>query len=159
MSKCAWVVMVLCVFVLGLGRAGPGLASSVDTLDSQDLLSEIADSQGKVVVVNFWATWCQACQEEIVVLKRLRDAYSHENVRVLGILIDQDIETLNDYDQKGSFNFPLFIAASDIVHEFNIHAFPKTYVFDHQGQLVHKEFGLVSQNRLQTIIDNILKKL
>lgn len=159
MSRHPFSIAIILVFVYVIIAIMPGYSSPPPEMTSQSLLSKIADNKGKVVIVNFWATWCSTCQEEIEILKELRDNYPEDNVKFLSISIDEDPEKINDYIQSQGFNFQTFSATEGILSDFSIKWVPKTYVFNHNGQIIYKDFGLVSQKRLEGIIDKILENL
>ncbi len=159
MSRYPFVVTLILIFTLFAGVV-PGFSSSpLEKLDSRGLLSKIAENQGKVIIVNFWATWCRICKEEIEILKDLQDVYSDEHVRFLSVSIDDDPERIADYIQRLDFNFQTFAATEGLMSDFGIQWVPKTYIFNRNGKIVYKDFGLVPQKRLEDIIDNILERL
>jgi cytochrome c-type biogenesis protein len=90
---------------------------------------------GKVVVVNFWATWCHPCQKEIPDLSKLYERYKSKDVIVLGVMTDSpsDSDLLNfrsDYEMT----YPVIRGNSDIITAFNYpQALPTTFVFDKSG--------------------------
>ena len=71
----------------------------------------ISQWQGKLLVVNFWATWCPPCVEEMPMLDQVRSGYRDRGVEIIGIGIDST-DKIRAYQQKFGFNFPLLIAGS-----------------------------------------------
>jgi thiol-disulfide isomerase/thioredoxin len=93
--------------------------------------------KGKVVVVNFWATWCHPCQKEIPDLSKLSEKYK-QDVVVLGVLGDNpsDSELLN-FQSDYAMSYPVVRASSDILTAFHYpQAYPTTFVFDKTGHQV-----------------------
>ena len=93
---------------------------------------------GKVVVVNFWATWCHPCQKEIPDLSKLYEKYKTKDVVVLGVLTDSptDSELLN-FQSDYAMTYPVVRASSDILSSFHYpQALPTTYVFDKGGHQI-----------------------
>jgi thiol-disulfide isomerase/thioredoxin len=112
------------------------LVSYVDTTGKAYTLESL---KGKVVVVNFWATWCGPCKKEIPDLSKLYRKYKDQGVVMLGILSNDnptDTDLLNfqsDYDME----FPVVRQSSDILLSFNYpQALPTTFVFDRHGRRV-----------------------
>ncbi len=92
---------------------------------------------GKVVLVNFWATWCHPCQKEIPDLSKISEKYK-KDVVVLGVLTDSpsDSELLN-FQSDYAMSYPVVRASSDIMTSFHYpQALPTTFVFDKSGHQV-----------------------
>jgi cytochrome c-type biogenesis protein len=91
---------------------------------------------GKVVVVNFWATWCNPCQKEIPDLSKLYDKYKANNVLILGILTDDPPDsTLLNFQSDYEMTYPVVRSNSDIITAFNYpQALPTTFIFDKSGR-------------------------
>ena len=106
----------------------------VDTTGKAYTLDQL---KGKVVLVNFWATWCHPCQKEIPDLSKLADKYK-KDVLVLGVLTDSpsDNELLN-FQSDFAMSYPVVRASSDILTAFHYpQALPTTYMFDKSGHQV-----------------------
>lgn len=110
--------------------------SYVDTSGKAYTLESL---KGKVVVINFWATWCGPCKKEIPDLSKLYKKYKDQGVVMLGVLSNDnppDSDLLNfqsDYDME----FPIVRQSSDILVSFNYpQALPTTFVFDRHGRRV-----------------------
>jgi thiol-disulfide isomerase/thioredoxin len=97
----------------------------------------LKDLTGKVVVVNFWATWCHPCQKEIPDLSKLSDKYKHDLV-VLGVMADDPSNNdLLNFQSDYAMTYPVIRLSSDIDTAFNHpQAFPTTFLFDRTGHRV-----------------------
>jgi thiol-disulfide isomerase/thioredoxin len=92
---------------------------------------------GKILVLNFWATWCPPCVEETPSLSRFAQVYAPKGVVVLGISVDQDPQAYSAFLRK--FN-PAFLTARELkLHEdFGTYMYPETYIIDPQGRVLQK---------------------
>lgn len=92
---------------------------------------------GKVLVLNFWASWCPPCVEETPSLSRFATAYANKGVVVLGISVDKDEKAYRGFLQK--FN-PAFLTTRDFqVHEdYGTFMYPETYIIDSHGKVLKK---------------------
>ncbi len=105
------------------------------------------DWQGKVIILNFWATWCRPCQIEIPDLMRYQSAYAEHNLQVIGVGVDEP-EKLKNYIRTVGINYPVLYANPE--DQFNLlkqwgnsfGVLPYTVVIDKEGRLVYMQTGL-----------------
>ena len=92
---------------------------------------------GKVLVLNFWASWCQPCIQETPSLSQFAQAYASKGVVVMGVSVDKDEKAYKAFLQR--FN-PAFLTARDLkVHEdYGTFMYPETYIIDSKGHVVKK---------------------
>jgi len=111
---------------------------SVTNLDGR--MVRLADLKGKRVMLNFWATWCPPCQEEIPAFIKLRSATSPTNVVVLG-LSTEDVPAQQDFAKQHGINYPL-TSFEDVPSPYrDVDAIPVTMVIDRRGVIQHMLFG------------------
>lgn len=117
--------------------------------------------QGKIVVLNFWATWCPSCLKEIPAFMALQTQYG-EKVQFIGIALD-DLEAVKTFQQKTAVNYPLLIsgdfAGFQLAKKLGnlISAIPYTVIVDNSGQVVYRHSGEMSANELQAVISPLLR--
>jgi thiol-disulfide isomerase/thioredoxin len=119
----------------------PAPEFKLTTLDGQPL--SLASSRGKVILLNFWATWCGPCRAEIPDLVQLQTTYK-DNLQVIGLVVDADDEAdVKKFAAQFSINYPLAIASDDIRIQYGgIGALPTSFLVDQQGRVVQKHEGL-----------------
>ena len=112
---------------------------------------------GKLLVLNFWATWCPPCVEETPSLSRFAQAYAGKGVVVVGVSVDKDEKAYRAFLRK--FN-PEFLFARDLkIHEdYGTFMYPETYIIDAQGKVLKKIAEAVdwSDPRVTQYIDSLL---
>jgi peroxiredoxin len=111
---------------------------SVTNLDGQTV--HLADLKGKRVVLNFWATWCPPCLEEIPNFIKLRSATSPPNIVILGISTD-DLATQKAFAQRQGINYPLTILQNVPSPYRDVDTIPVTMIIDRNGIVQHVLFG------------------
>ena len=116
---------------------------------------------GKVVVVNFWATWCKPCLKEIPDLSRVYQKYKDDGLIVLGILIDDpDNQTLLNFQSDNMMEYPVVRLNSDIVASFGAkyppRGWPTTFIYDRRGQQVAENVGAMTSAQLAKYVEPLL---
>ena len=116
---------------------------SLETLAGQTL--RMADLRGKVVLVNFWATWCGPCREEIPFLVRLAERYP-DHLAIIGVSEDEGgTDMVVAFAQQHGVNYPVVMSTPTIKRSFpGVFALPTTFVVDPDGQIVQTHVGLIS---------------
>ncbi len=135
---------------------GPFPAFALEGLDGGAVTSAMLE--GRVAIVNFWASWCAPCREEMPVLDRLRDAYREQGLEVVGI--PQDPENMVDIRaQVAELGIDYPIAVGDGVLEEalgGVWAIPTTFVLTRDGRVADKHVGLVTGDALERVIRELL---
>jgi thiol-disulfide isomerase/thioredoxin len=99
--------------------------------------------KGKVVLLNFWATWCPPCRAEIPMLIQLKDLYKDRLV-IVGVSLDDDpAEEVKKFSVSQRFNYPVIMATREIISQYGgVPALPTTFVINQDGKVVQKHIGL-----------------
>jgi cytochrome c biogenesis protein CcmG/thiol:disulfide interchange protein DsbE len=102
----------------------------------------LADYKGKVVVLNFWASWCPPCVEETPSLIQLQQDIASRGGVVLGVSVDEDMAAYSKFVQEHGVNFPTFVDVSKkLAPEYGTSMYPETYLIDRDGRLARKIIG------------------
>lgn len=107
-------------------------------------IMDIQDLKGKVVIVNFWATWCPPCRREMGSLERLHLATKDKNVVILAINIGEDIDTVFSFmgTVEPSPDFPiLFDPDADSMKVWKVKGLPTTYIINPNGAIAYQAVG------------------
>ena len=115
---------------------------SVKDLKGREISS--ADLSGKVVLIDFWATWCQPCKKEMPGYQKLLDRYGPQGFAVIGFKFDtmQDTEDPIRFARKIGVHYPLAVASDDLKQRFGgIEGLPTTMLYDRSGVLRQKIIG------------------
>ena len=103
-----------------------------------------AAMKGKVVLINFWATWCPPCREEIPFLVKLQETYK-DQLQIVGISEDEDVppEAVKSFARSMHMNYPIVIVSAELEKEFGgVPALPTSFVVNKDGGVVQKHVGL-----------------
>lgn len=109
-----------------------------------DKIIDLKQLKGKVVVVNFWATWCPPCRREMASLERLHQATKERNVEILAVNIGEDIDTVFSFlgrvEPSPQFQI-LFDYEAESMKKWSIRGLPTTYIISKTGTLAYKAIG------------------
>ena len=102
----------------------------------------LSELKGRIIMLNFWATWCGPCTEEIPHLNKIHDSLDPYDFELLGINIDEDQSKAIHLANKLKVNFPiLFDIEKDVSKSFSIDAMPTTIIIDRSGNIRHINRG------------------
>lgn len=135
------IVILSCLLLAGCGgRALPGRAAPpfALTLANQQRVT-LESFRGRVLLLNFWASWCPPCVEETPALNALAREFPQGKVVVLGVSIDQDPVSYQTFLSRFQIHFPTARDPSaSIMHRFGTVQIPETYIIDPRGQVRRK---------------------
>jgi thiol-disulfide isomerase/thioredoxin len=116
--------------------------------------------KGKIIVLNFWATWCPPCREEMPELSQLYAEYKNKNVVVLGVAIDE-LGLVKEFSQNSPVNYPLLVAedegmnlGSKLGNDKDV--LPYTVIINKDGLVVETYFGRINKALLETTLRPLL---
>jgi DsbE subfamily thiol:disulfide oxidoreductase len=133
-------------------------APAFELRDTEGRTWKLSDLKGKVVFVNFWASWCTTCDLENPSIQNLINVYrGNDKLVVLSILFRDDPQKALDYLRRKGFTFTVLLDSGTAASEYGLTGVPETYIIDRKGILAHKIIG-PSQWDSPEVIAN-LKKL
>jgi thiol-disulfide isomerase/thioredoxin len=144
--------------VIAAGEIGSRLPDfSVKDLQGREVSS--ADLGGKVVLIDFWATWCQPCKKEMPGYQKFLDRYRSRGFAVIGFKFDtmMDVEDPVTFAKKIGVRYPLAVAADDLKQKFGgIEGLPTTLLYDRQGILRRKVIGFEYTETIESELQPLL---
>jgi len=131
---------------------------SLPKLDGQTLRS--GELKDKIVVLDFWATWCENCVSEIPEFNKLEKEYSSRGVKVIGLAVQSGwASDIQKFARQFKMNYTVLVGNDDVVSDFGIISFPNTYVIGPDWKL-YKKYSGVSDTKaadIQRDIETLLK--
>lgn len=117
----------------------------------------LSDYKGKPILINFFASWCLPCREEMPVLEKIVHEYESKGVMFLGIAVDDTEVKMKDFIAKYGVTFPVGLdKTSAIQKSFGLYGIPTTYFIDKQGVINYFHSGSVTEELLQHELDKLL---
>ena len=102
----------------------------------------LSEYRGKVVVMNFWATWCPPCREEMPSMERLWEKVKDKNIVLLGINVGEDADTIFEFTGNYPVSFPLPMDIDGkVIESYPVRGLPTTYIVNPQGMVTHRVIG------------------
>ena len=119
---------------------------------------ELSKYKGKVVVVNFWATWCGPCRKEIPDFIEAYKKYKSKGLEIIGISLDQDGWTkVTPYVKQSNINYPVVLGDEKVVQNYGgFNAIPTTFIVDKNGNIVDQHTGTMSLKQLEAKLKPLL---
>jgi len=116
---------------------------TLKTLDNEDI--SLSGFKGKVVLLDFWATWCGPCRESIPHLVQLQKTYQEKGFQVIGLSVDKgDGNAVRKFVKSMDIPYPVAIAPEDVARNYGVSSLPTTLLIDKQGKIRDKIIGFSS---------------
>jgi len=123
----------------------PGFAPdfTLKTIDGQEIT--LSKLKGKVVLLDFWATWCGPCRESIPHLIQLYKAYREMGFEMIGISLDKgDTEVVRNFAKSMDIPYPIVVATEEVARDYRVTSIPTTFYIDKEGKVREKVSGFNS---------------
>src|SRR5277367_486717 len=136
--------------------AKPAPGWELQDLDGKTVRS--SDFKGKVLILDFWATWCPPCRAEIPGFIELQKKYSAQGLAVVGVSVDQaSADTVKSFAQKMGMNYPVVLADAKITAAYGgIDGLPTTFIIDRAGRIVKQHLGFTEKSEVEAEIKPLL---
>jgi cytochrome c biogenesis protein CcmG/thiol:disulfide interchange protein DsbE len=164
MTTSRFLPLAALLFVLGAGTVfaaplDPGAMApdwKLQNLDGKTV--QLSDFKGKVVVLDFWATWCPPCRAEIPDFIALQNQYKDKGLVVIGVSLDQGGPgVVSSFAKTQGMNYSVVMGTDDVAAQYgDIQAIPTTFVIDRSGKVVAKHEGETDKGTFEDEIKKLL---
>lgn len=125
---------------------------TLDTLEGDRV--SLRDYEGKIVLLNFWATWCVYCDEEMPDLQRL--SKENDDLTVLGVNVEEPEDLVQDYIDDGGYDFEILLdKKGELAMEYLVSGLPASYFIDEDGSFIGVASGMLTYEQMNEILDDI----
>lgn len=126
--------------VLKVPRIAPPVDFKLKDIKGKSV--RLSDFRGKVVFLNFWATWCPPCKYEMPSMQKLYDKLRHKNFAMVAVDLQEPVSRVKDFIKKYELNFTVLLdSEGDVGRQFGIRSIPSTFILDKEGGIIGKIFG------------------
>lgn len=133
-------------------------ATEISTLDKAGLANLLRQNKNKVIMLNFFATWCPPCRVELPELVKLRDAYSESEFLLVGLSVDEDKSAVAPFINMAGVNYPVYMAGRDVTDEFDINSVPHNTFYTRSGEVIISEPGMAAADVLESVVNDLLAR-
>lgn len=123
---------------------------------------KLSDYKGKVILLNFWATWCPPCRKELPDLSTLSTELKDKDFKMIGVSVDDNQEVLNNFLKSNNLSYTVVFEPNELVAKYmtsagqNQNVVPQTYIIDKKGKVVEAIMGSRSKADFLSLINKYL---
>jgi cytochrome c-type biogenesis protein len=150
------LLLSLCLSSEGPSKGDQAPDFSVKDVDG--ISHSLDDYEGRVLVMEFFATWCTYCYDQIPVMKELQNHYSESDVAILWVDSDdrESKEKVAEWRVDQEITWPMAYKAGSMGEAYGVEAFPTTFIIDQEGVVQYYHAGVSSASTLKEVIDDLL---
>ena len=147
------------ILLTTLAAAGPrNAAPEFRATDSNGATVRLADYKGKVLLLNFWATWCGGCKLEIPWLIDFEKRYRDKGLAVIGVSMDDDgWKLVKPFIVEKGMNYPVILGTPDLAKSYAVDSMPRTLLIDRISRIAASHTGVVDRAAFESEIQALLK--
>ena len=153
MKKIAVLVFLLAFAITTSGTLSIASDKEAPDFTLTDLSGKsisLSDLKGKVIFVNFWATWCGPCRHEIPDFIEFYNKNKDNGVVILGVSVDKSANKVRDFVEDNKINYPIVMATNEMVRDYKPGKFiPTTIIIDTDGMIQEKKVGVMDKTTLE----------
>jgi len=161
LKRCAMATIIVASTALAAGGDASSTAPSftLTTLDGKT--SGLSAYKGQVVMLNFWATWCGPCQQEIPLLDQMYKKYKPAGFALIGVNVDKEAPAVKELLARKPVSFPVLLdPANQVSKAYHVDEMPSSVIIDRKGQIryIHRGYKPGDENDYQDRIRQLIRE-
>jgi peroxiredoxin len=117
---------------------------------------QLADLEGRVVLINFWATWCGPCTAEMPLLEDRYTTYKDSGFTILAVNVDEDVDVIRPFVDRYALTFPILLDPGSIVHDlYRVRGYPTSLFIDRDGVITDIHVGALLDEQLDAYLGGL----
>ncbi len=160
LKRCAVAVVLLATSAFAADSSGPAPAFTLTELATGQP-SGLSQYKGQVVMVNFWATWCGPCQQEMPLLDQMYQKYKPAGFTLIGVNVDKDGAPVKALLARKPVTFPVLLdPANQVSKAYHVDEMPSSVIIDRKGQIryIHRGYKPGDENEYQDRIRQLIRE-
>jgi peroxiredoxin len=157
--RCALAAVAVAATAFAADAGGPAPAFTLTTLTGQP--GALSQYKGQVVMVNFWATWCGPCQQEMPLLDQMYKKYKPAGFTLIGVNVDKDEPPVKELLARKPVSFPVLLdPANKVSKDYHVDEMPSSVIIDRKGEIryVHRGYKPGDENEYQDRIRQLIRE-
>ena len=150
-------VLKTCALLLVLLFPSTAMSQDIPKAGVQDFKNMIESNRGKVLIINFWATWCAPCVKEFPGLISLRKQFSEDDLTIIGISMDYGMRPVENFVKLNKVNFPIVLDDESIGSMLDIKSIPRTLIYNRAGEKILDHLGFISEESFRHVVERLLQ--
>ena len=126
--------------------------------DSEGVPIRLSDYKGRVILLNFWATWCKGCVLEIPWFIEFQERYKDRGLSVIGVSIDEGWKPVKAFVEEKKVNYPIVLDTEGLRKTYELNAMPMTLLIDHSGEIAASYIGVVDKSTCESKLRALLQE-
>ncbi|MGD9900504.1 MAG: TlpA family protein disulfide reductase [Calditrichaceae bacterium] len=157
MRKLTYLLIIQSIFILNV-FASEDKAADFTLKDLSGKEFSLSDYKGKVILVNFWATWCGPCLKEMPDLEKLYQKYKSKNFQILGIAVASKEKDIPKKVQSTGVTYPVLLGNNQTVSDYGgFSSIPQSFIIDRDGSIVMQITGSWSYEQFEKVVMDLLE--
>lgn len=167
-KKLAWIAVAAAAAIGGAFLIGPKegkplkaaqAAPELSLPDIEGRMTKLSSFKGKVVLLDFWATWCEPCLEELPDLVRLHESRKDSGFTMLGVAMDAEgVAVVRPFVRQNKIPYPIVVSGGDLPPGYPIPGFPTAFLIDKNGVIVRRYLGPKAYDELERDVAEALAR-
>lgn len=134
------------------------LAPDFTLVDSNGASIRLSDYKGKVVLLDFWATWCHGCKTEIPWYVEFQHKYRDKGLSVIGVALDEDgWKSIKPYIDKIKINYTIAVGSQELAKQYGAESLPVTLLIDREGKIAESRAGMVDKAAFEKDVQTLVR--
>jgi len=135
---------------------GPKTAHDFALNDSEGVRIKLSDYKGRVVLLNFWATWCKGCVLEIPWFIEFQERYKEKGLTIIGVSIDDSWKPVKAFVEEKKVNYPIVLDTEGLRKIYELNSMPMTLLIDRSGEIAVSYIGVVDKDACESKLRALL---